>query len=143
MSDEKGKSGRPSIQSSLDMQKELRQYFMQGYEAEFTSGQTGHDIKTVYKYFHEFAEEIIRSDTEDWQSKRDFERTRIIISLDRQIFQANKYVQEIENEIKNFRDENKLPPRHLMSSYFEITRYITSLIETKGSFALIVRQKAS
>ena len=136
MSDQKRKSGRPSIQTGLSMQKELQEYFLQGYDAEFTSVKTGHDIKTVYKYFHEFSDEIIKSDTGNFLDKQKTERARIIISLDRQIYDANKFAHEIQSEIKKFRDEKKATPRYLITSYIQVMKYMTSIIETRGSFAM-------
>lgn len=45
MSNRTNRKGRPSIQSSLNIEKELREYFLLGYEAEFIAMLTEHDLK--------------------------------------------------------------------------------------------------
>lgn len=130
------KKGRPSIQSRLNIEKELREYFLQGYDGEFIARQTGHDIKTVRKYIRQFAQEINDSETDDFLERQKTERIRTIISFDRQIFEANQYSQEIKNEIKKFRDKKEPIPRHLLSLYLEAMKFIANITETKGSFSM-------
>lgn len=124
------------MQSSLKMEKEIEEYFQQGYDAEFIATHTGHDIKTVRKYIRQFAQEIIEIDAEDFLERQKIERIRTIISFDRQIFEANHYAQEIKSEIEKLRDKKDTIPSSLWSLYLEALKFIASLTETKGSFSI-------
>jgi len=55
--------GRPSKAQELEIERELRPFFIKLYSATFTAKKTGYDIKTVAKYFAEFKKEILESES--------------------------------------------------------------------------------
>ena len=64
------------------------------------------------------------------------ERSQIIVAFDEQILSVHAQLDEIENQIKKYKQENKIIPKHLLCLKLEIVKYISSLIEKKGLFTI-------
>ena len=60
------KRGRPSLPEQAKTRKRLRQFFLNSKSSEFAASKTGHDIKTVKKYYKIFAQEVLDSEEQDF-----------------------------------------------------------------------------
>ena len=118
------------------MQKELRKYYERGISATVTASKTGINVKTVCKYFAEWSEQISESESSDFLERQKNERSQIIVAFDEQILSVHEQLDEIENQIKKYKQENKIIPKHLLSLRLEIVKYVSSLIEKKGLFTI-------
>lgn len=120
----------------LEIQRTLRPYFEQGISVTLTAEKTGINIKTVYKYFDFWIQEINEQETNDFLIRQRNEKIRIIVSFDKLILEANKHFDDINDEINQLQKEEKAVPRHLFSLKLDAMRYISYLIEKKGSFSM-------
>lgn len=132
----KYKKGRPTKMSQLQIQRILRPYFEQGISASVTSEKTGINIKTVCKYFDFWTQEISESEENDFFERQKKERTRIIVSLDNEILEVHKFLDDINDEIRKLQQQGKEIPKHLFSLRLDAIRLSSNLIEKKGSFAM-------
>lgn len=130
------KKGRPTRTEQLQMQKELRKYFERGTSATVTSSSAGINLKTVCKYFDEWADQIIESETADFLERQKKEHQRIILSFEYEIKEAYKLFDEINLEIENIQKEGKPVPRHLFSIKLDLMRFISNLKERKGALSM-------
>lgn len=126
--------GRPSKAAQTRVQEKLRECFEYGLTATLAAQRTGVNIKTVCKYFDEWTEQITEQQNSDYFERQRVERERIIISLDRQIADGIDSLEDVNNEIKKY--DGKTIPRYLFGHRLEIQKFISSLIEKKGAFAL-------
>jgi len=78
-------SGRPNKKEQLDLQKQLWPCFEQGISASTTSERTGHNIKTVCKYFNEWANRIQNEQDHDSILRIKFEKIQYLGVLDKQL----------------------------------------------------------
>lgn len=99
------RNGRPTRTTQLQIQKELRKYFELGISASSTSSQTGKNIKTVCNYFNEFAKEIKESESIEFLDRQENARNQIIVTFDRQILLVNHHLEDIEDQIKKFKQD--------------------------------------
>ena len=120
----------------LEIQRTLRPYFEQGISTTLTAEKTGINIKTVYKYFDFWLQEINEQETSDFLERQRKEKIRIIVSFDKLILEANKHFDNINDEINRLQKEQKAIPRHFFSLKLDAMRYISYLIEKKGSFSM-------
>lgn len=88
-------SGRPNKKEQLDLQKELWHYFEQGISASSTSEMTNHNIKTVCKYFNEWADRIQNEQDQDSISRMKSEKLRYLGVLDKQLLSLYDLQQEM------------------------------------------------
>ncbi len=130
------RNGRPSRAGQLHIQKQLRPFFERGISASLTAKKTENNIKTVCKYFDFWAQEISELEENDFLERQKKERNRILVSFDKQILEAYDLLDYINEEIKKLREQDKTVPRHYLSSKLDVMRYISSLVEKKGSFAM-------
>jgi hypothetical protein len=128
--------GRPSRTAQIHIREKLRECFEYGLSATITAQKTKINIKTVCKYFDEWLEQITEQQTADFLENQKTERTRIIISFDKQILDVAESLSEINFEIKKNKDGGQSVPRYLLAFRLDMQKFIASLIERRGSFAL-------
>lgn len=114
----------------------LRKHFERNLTASYTAGITGINIKTVCRYFDEWADQISEAEERDFLKREKKERVRIRLSFDSLIVEEYELLDEIKKEITKYRKENKPVPRYLIASQIEILRTISSLNEKKGYFSM-------
>ena len=132
----KRNNGRPSRSGQVQIQSVLRKHFERNLSAAYTAQITGFNIKTVCKYFDEWADQINQAEQQDFVSREKKERLHIILGYDNLIYENYELLDEIKEQIKKFRKDAKAVPRYLIASYIEILKSISSLYEKKGSFSL-------
>ncbi|MDE1770564.1 MAG: hypothetical protein KGI28_08450 [Thaumarchaeota archaeon] len=135
-SDNSKVGGRPSKGEQIQMQKVLRKYFERGISATSVSSETGYNIKTVCKYFDEWAEQIMDLDRKDFFEQQKLDRVQIISSFDKQIIDAYKFLDEISEQISYSKKKDNTIPKYLLTSHLEVMRYISSITEKRGAFLM-------
>ena len=130
------KNGRPQKTGQLYIQRVLRTCFERGVSARVTARETKINVKTVCKYFDVWTQEITELEESDFFERQKNERARTIISLENQIIEAYKLLDEIKLEIKKLNEKEKVVPRQYFSFKLDVMRYISFLTEKKGSFAM-------
>jgi len=120
----------------MDMQRKLQICFGRGINALPAAQEIGLDKKTAYRYYDEWTEQIIESETGDFLERQKKEHQRIILSFDNDILEAYKFFDEIDIEIHGLQKENKLVPKHLFSIKLDLMRYISDLKEKKGAISM-------
>ena len=128
--------GRPSRKKQVQIVRTLRSYFERNLFATFTAKKTEMNVKTVCKYFDEWADQIREVENKDFVEREKTERERVRLSFDGIIFEEYELLDEIKKEIAKYKKENKPVPRYLIASQLEILRTISSLNEKKGSFSM-------
>lgn len=91
--------GRPSKAQELEIERELRPFFIKLYSATFTSKKTGYDIKTVAKYFTEFKKEILESETRDFVQRSRETKERGLLAYDELLYSLYNDIEEVEHLI--------------------------------------------
>lgn len=128
--------GRPSKGEQVQMQKTLRKYFEWGLSATSTASQTGYNVKTVCKYFDEWAEQIMELERKDFFEQNKLDRIQIISSFDSQIIEAYKFLDEISEQISDSKKKGVIVPKHLLTLHLETMRYISNVTEKKGALVM-------
>lgn len=126
--------GRPSKSTQTQMHEKLKKYFEYGITATTAAQEIGLNIKTVCKYFEEWSEAALEQQNQDYIERQKIERERTIISFDRQIIEAIELLEGVKSEIK--KHQEKQIPRHLMMHRLEIQKFIATLVDKRGSFAM-------
>jgi len=129
-----GKSGRPTKVDQIQIQNKLRKYFEIGISASLASQKTGINIKTVCKYFDEWAEQILEVESTAFLERQKKERTRVIMALDSLIIEAQGLLDSINSEIEKSSSEKK--KAYLFGIKLSTMKFISDLIEKKTSFAM-------
>ena len=128
--------GRPSKPDQVKMEIELFDCFKRGLSATAASSETNRNIKTVCEYFGRWADEIIKTQQEYFMEQQKLDRAQIILSFDTQLIEGYKFLDEIKEQIKHAKEIDKIPPKHLMSLQIETLKFISSILEKKGSFIM-------
>jgi hypothetical protein len=137
------KRGRPTKIQQVDIQRKLRTCFERDMPASIASEETGFEIKTVHKYFDEWTEQIIESESMDFFERQKKKHRRIILSFEYDIKEAYKFFDEINLEIENAQKEGKPVPRHLFSLKLDLMRFISNLKERKGAISMLPSLESS
>ena len=98
---EKNEKGRPSFVQQAKIESDLRPYFEKGYSATLTSKKTGHDKKTVLKYFRKWTKEIFEPESEEFLQRCKEQKARSLLALDEQIYSIDE---DIDDVGKTFKD---------------------------------------
>ena len=129
-------NGRPTKTEQLQMQKSIRKFFELGISATVTASKTGINIKTVCKYFDVWSEQIRDSESKDFLERQKNVRSQIIVTLDTQILSIHEELDDVETQIKKFKQEHKIIPNQLFSLRLEISKFLSNLTEKKGIFMM-------
>jgi hypothetical protein len=129
-------NGRPTKSGQIDIETKVRKYFEQGLSATVTAMKTGINIKTVCKYYNEWSDQIRESESDDFLERQKDHRNQIIVTFDEQIFLVNRQLDDIENQIKKYKNENRIIPGHLLGLRLDIVKFLCTLIEKKGLFVM-------
>lgn len=132
----KRNNGRPTRSEQVQIQNVLRKHFERNLSASYTAGITGINIKTVCRYFDDWADQISEAEEKDFIKRERKERERIRLSFDGLIVEEYELLDEIKQEITKYRKQNKPVPRYLIASQIEILRTISGLNEKKGYFSM-------
>ena len=130
------KKGRPTRSAQLNIQNEVQKCYLQGLSAVATSQFTGHDIKTVTKYFNEFYEQERTVQKKDFLEKQDEERHREIACYDFLMAEEFDNYDTIKGEIAKAKKKNELVPEYLLKKRSESVRMIAILNEKRGAAAM-------
>jgi len=101
--------GRPSNAQELQIERKLRDCFTKFFSTSFTVKQTGHDVKTVKKYFKKFKDELMQNEAIDFRQRFQEAKERNILVLDDTLYSLYHDRDEIEQQIidaKNTNDPN-------------------------------------
>lgn len=128
------KKGRPTLGTQSQIKSTLLQYYEANLSAPYAAKKTGYDIKTVYRYYNEFYEEIAKFETSSYFERQKQDRIQIIVSFDSQIDEAGMFLSQINSEIENSVKEKKSIPRHLFGFKLDAMRFRSSLTEKKAAF---------
>jgi chorismate-pyruvate lyase len=129
------KSGHPTRSSQIQTQRKLREYFECGITATLAAQKTDVNIKTAYKYFDEWAQEISEQETLDFMQRQRLDRERIILSYDKQILEAIDTLDELNRQIQKFKKGDKPIPGFLFSHKLELQKFIVSTLDKKGAIS--------
>lgn len=130
------KKGRPTRSAQLNIQDKMQECYSRGLSASATSQITGHDIKTVTKYFNEFYEQerVVRK--KDFLERQDEERQREILCYDFLMVEEFDNYDTIKDEIIKARKKSELVPEYLLKKRSESVRMIAMLNEKRGAAAM-------
>jgi hypothetical protein len=118
------------------MKNTLRQYYENELSALYTSEKTGFNLKTVYKYFNDWSEQIEEVESSNFLERQKQDRMQIIISYDSQIDETRQLLSQVNLEIENCIKEKKTIPRHLFSNKLEVMKFRSLLVEKKAAFIM-------
>ena len=127
------KQGRPTRQVQVDTQNELRRYFEYGITAALAAQKTKTNVKTAYKYFDKWAQEVAEQETLDFLQRQKLERQRIIVSYDKQIIEAIGTLDELNYQIQKCKKDKKPISGFLFSHKLELQKFIISTLDKKGT----------
>ena len=130
------KKGRPTKSVQLNIQDKVQECYLRGLSAAATSQITGHDIKTVTKYFNEFYEQGRVARKKDFLERQDEERQREIACYDFLMAEEFDYYDTIKDEIAKARKKSEPVPEYLLKKHSESVRMITMLNEKRGAVAM-------
>ncbi len=128
--------GRPSNLSQMQMQEKLQYYFSYNISERLVAEKINVNIKTVSKYFSQWRQEQAERQKIDYIKNDKARRAQIILALEQQILDGLDSLEDVKSRIQEFKTRNESPPNYLLPHKLDIQKYITSLIEKKGSFEL-------
>ena len=91
--------GRPSKAEELEIEQTLQTFFIKTYSATFTAKKTGYNIKTVAKYYNQFKQEILESETLDFVKRCKEEKEKCLYAYDELIYSLYEDRKDIERLI--------------------------------------------
>jgi hypothetical protein len=130
------KNGRPTTTASIGIKDTLLKCYESGLSPYYAAQKTGHNLKTVYKYYNELSGEIEKSDIADFIERHKRDHIQTIISYDAQIDDAMKLLSNIDLGIESYTKEKKPIPKHLIGYRLDIMKFRSSLVEKKAAFAM-------
>ncbi|MEX0764770.1 MAG: hypothetical protein WDZ43_00055 [Nitrosopumilaceae archaeon] len=132
------KNGRPSEAEQLEIERTLRPYFEKSISPYVTSSKTGINIKTVRKYFHEWCEEIIKSEHPDFIESSKIAKEQTILAYDEQLLRLYKAQEDIDEQVEDsIKQSGGIPKleRWLYKHQIDVSYAILNLISLKTSLA--------
>lgn len=129
------KKGRPPRSAQINIQDEIRECYSRGLSATATSQITGHDIKTVTKYFNESYEQERKVRKKDFLERQEEERQREISCYDFLMAEEFDNYDTIKGEIAKAMKKSEPIPEYLLKKRSESVRIITILNEKRGAAA--------
>ena len=130
------KKGRPTRTAQLNIQDKVQECYSRGLSATATSQITGHDVKTVTKYFNEFYEQERTARKKDFLERQDEERQREISCYDFLMAEEFDNYDTIKDEIVKARKKSEPVPEYLLKKRSESVRMIAMLNEKRGAVAM-------
>jgi len=98
--------GRPSNAQEIQIERKLRDCFTKFYSTSFTVEHTGHDVKTVKKYFKKFKDELMQNEEIDFPQRFSEAKERNILALDEILHSLYHDKDEIEQQIIDAKNKN-------------------------------------
>jgi len=98
--------GRPSNAQELQIERKLRDCFTKFYSTSFTVEHTGHDVKTVKKYFKKFKDDLMQNEAIDFPQRFHEAKERYILALDEILHSLYHDKDEIEQQIIDAKNKN-------------------------------------
>ena len=132
------KNGRPSEAEQLEIERKLRPYFEKSISPYVTSRETGINIKTVRKYFHEWFEEIKSSEHPDFIERSKIAKEQAILACEDQLLRLYKVQEDIEKQVENSITQSGGIPRlerWVYKQRIEVSSAIVNLIILKTTLA--------
>lgn len=121
--------GRPTLQKQIKIEKTLNEFFNKGISANGTSQITGLNIKTVLKYFNRRYNEVIIIDRADFEERVTLVRLRFIMAYERELVKLYQIQNEIDDEISQYKRENRGIIPHGKGMYNERKNLIRTICE--------------
>jgi len=98
--------GRPSNAQEIQIERKLRDCFTKSFSTSSTVKQTGHDVKTVKKYFKKFKDELMQNEAIDYRQRFHEAKERHILALDEILHSLYQDRDEIEKQILDAKNKN-------------------------------------
>jgi len=136
MSYKTNRRGRPAMKNQINMREEIMEYYERNISAAAAARETGHDIKTIYKHYHEFSNVIIESQNTGYVEKKNREVTQHIASIDHMMLQLQQILDNVINEMSKPPEDGKPLPKYRTDDITKIIDKIAGLIERKTKLGL-------
>ncbi len=128
--------GRPSKNGQVQIAREIRPYFEKCMTATFTANKTGHDIKTVCKYFNEWSKQVFETEDREFFQRQKESKELAILALDCSMYEQSELLKEVDEEMKKARKEGKPIPKYLITTKFMILRELSNMRQQKFATAM-------
>ena len=125
------KKGRPSKAEQLQIQETLRPFFERGTRATKVAEITGHDVKTVGKYFNKWYDEIAMYEKQNFEERHQQARQRFALVLENLIDESYDMLDKVKQLINESTQQKHTIPAYLIKSHSEIIRNISDLVEKR------------
>jgi len=130
----KSKHGRPTKQKQRDIERALRPLYEGTISSSVAARETGHNIKTILKYYNKWNEEILEPEKKDFLKRCRDEKERSVLALDNLMLSLNK---EFDNNDKTIRMMKETGDYILAEKYIKLkiklADKILKLVTTKLS----------
>ena len=123
--------GRPSKQGQIQIVKEIRPFFEKTMTATFTASKTGHDIKTVCKYFNEWARQIVETEDKEFIPRQKEAKELAILNLDYILSKEYELLEDMDQEIKKNKKEGKPISKYLITTKHKVLYDIAHMTQEK------------
>jgi len=98
--------GRPSNAQEIQIERKLRDCFTKFYSTSFTVEHTGHDVKTVKKYFKKFKDDLMQNEAIDFPQRFHEAKERYILAVDEIQNSLSQDIDDIEQQIIDAKNQN-------------------------------------
>ena len=130
--------GRPSNSQEIQIERKLRDCFTKFYSTSSTVKHTGHDVKTVKKYFKKFKDELMQNEEIDFPQRFSEAKERNILALDEILHSLYHDKDEIEQQIIDAKNKND---PHLVDKLYrtklKFTEEIKNIVVEKINIIII------
>ena len=120
-------AGRPTKKEQIDIEQKLREYFEKGISATTTSQLTKLNIKTVCKYFDNWARQIRKINDVEFLKRIKTERENYLMVLDRQLLKLYNLQDEM-NEYVIHPHESTWDGRVIQGSHYRERMNVVNMI---------------
>ena len=132
------KKGHPTKQQSQQIRDDLWSCFARGLGAPFTLQKTGYNKKTVYDHFKEWEKQIHDNDERNFEDKIRQEKKRVDVAYDYLLVELDEKLNEIDNEIKFYKNKKEPVPRYLYDYHLRYVKEIANIIEKRTSVRMMI-----
>lgn len=105
--------------------------FKKGFSANFTSNETGFNIKTVCKYYNDWTKKIGGAGFASFIDNQRIIKQQAILVIDREVFELYDLQSVINSEISSYQKKNQHIPNHLINAKLKCCKEILNSFNLK------------
>jgi hypothetical protein len=129
--------GRPNKAEEMEIENKIWPYFVQSFSPETISQITGHNIKTVRKYYKKFYSIINTEKEKDYVKEWQMIKKKTGFALELQLAEKIELQNSVKKQFKAYEDNGEEVPYWMYKERRKISESIQNTILSLANFALL------